>query len=52
LNTGTPFLCEYCPVRSVARLGEQIELVTNELTNFAPPAARRSMWGVRFTFEP
>jgi hypothetical protein len=52
LNTGTPFWCEYCPVRSVARLGVQIEFVTNELRNRAPPDASRSRCGVWLTFEP
>jgi hypothetical protein len=33
-------------------LGEQIEFVTNEFVNRAPPAASRSRWGVSLTFEP
>ena len=52
MNTGTPFLCEYVPVRIDARLGVQIEFVTNVLRNSIPSRARRSMFGVSFTREP
>jgi len=52
LNTGTPFTCEYWPVRMAARLGVQIELVTKTLSRRMPSRARRSMFGVTFTREP
>jgi hypothetical protein len=52
LNIGTPFRCEYCPVNSVARLGGQMELATNELAKRVPSFASRSICGVAFTFEP
>ena len=40
------------PVRITARLGAQIEFVTNALSNRIPPAAIRSMFGVTFRFDP
>jgi len=52
LKTGTPLRCEYWPVRIVARLGVQIELVTNTSSSRMPSRARRSMWGVVLTREP
>ena len=52
LKTGTPFLCEYRPVRIDARLGVQIEFVTKVLRNSMPSRARRSICGVSFTREP
>jgi hypothetical protein len=41
-----PFLWEYLPVRIVARLGPQIELVTRQRSNRIPSRASRSMCGV------
>jgi hypothetical protein len=38
--------CAYWPLRKLARLGEQSELVVNALANRTPSAARRSMFGV------
>jgi hypothetical protein len=52
LKTGTPLRCEYWPVRMAARLGVQIELVTNTSSSRIPSRARRSMCGVSFTREP
>ncbi len=49
---GTPFRCPNCPVRIVARLGAQIELVTNAFSKSMPSAASRSMFGVRLIIEP
>src|SRR5215210_5704560 len=52
LKTVTPLRCEYCPVRIVARLGVQIELVAKTLVRIAPSRARRSRFGVSLTFDP
>ena len=52
LNTVTPLMCEYWPVRIAARLGVQMEFVTNTLVSTAPSRARRSMFGVWFTCDP
>ena len=52
LKTGVPLIWEYLPVRSVARLGVQMELVTKALANRVPLLARRSSCGVWLTFEP
>ncbi len=40
------------PVISVARLGEQMGVQTKPFSNRVPPAASRSMWGVRITRLP
>ena len=52
LNIVTPFRCEYWPVRIAARLGVQIELVTNTRVRSAPSFASRSRCGVWFTRDP
>ena len=46
LRLGTPFLWLYWPVRMLARLGEQMELLQQTLVKRMPSAARRSMVGV------
>src|ERR671912_751183 len=42
----------YLPVRIVARLGVQIEFVTNALRNSIPSCAIRSMFGVLLIRDP
>src|SRR5262249_8931982 len=39
-------MCGYSLVRMLARLGEQSGVVANELRNWAPSRASRSMFGV------
>ena len=41
----TRCLWAYCPVRKLARLGEQRGVVTKKLRNRTPSRARRSMFG-------
>jgi hypothetical protein len=52
LNIVTPFRCEYCPVRMLARLGVQMEFVANTFASSAPSRASRSRCGVSLTCEP
>jgi len=52
LKTGTPFRWEYLPVRIVARLGVQIELVQKQSSNRIPSLAMRSRFGVWLTTLP
>ena len=52
LKTGTPFRCEYCPVRIVARLGVQIELVAKTFSKSAPSSRQAVQVGVWFTRDP
>ena len=43
LKTGTPLRWEYLPVRIVARLGVQIELVTNTFVEQRMPSLREAV---------
>jgi len=42
----------YCPVRIAARLGVQMEFVQKQFVMRTPPAAIRSMFGVRLMRLP
>ncbi len=52
LKVGQPLRWLYWPVRTVARLGVQMELVAKQLRKRIPSAAIRSRFGVRFTRLP
>jgi hypothetical protein len=52
LKTGVPFMWEYFPVNTVARLGVQIELHTNALLKRMPSLPSLSRFGVKLTFDP
>src|SRR5688572_6425509 len=47
-----PLVCAYCPVRKLARLGEQSGVVANAFVNLAPSRASRSMCGVSMNGWP